>query len=102
MSETEYKNMVETGKVQESRSGATHVASPASPTAFDKQAKEGSIYVEFDVPTTSVKPGGKEGWAIIPGPNSLEGRNAAFRGRPVPEMPDATNIVHVASRVGPR
>lgn len=79
--------MNETGKVQESYSGTTHVAYPANPEAFSKQVKNGSVYIEFNVPRESIRPGGKSGWAIIPGPNSLEGRNAALRGRPIPQMP---------------
>lgn len=50
MSQAEYDAMVKSGKVQESFSGTTHVASPADPEAFGKQAKSGSLYVEFEVP----------------------------------------------------
>ena len=83
--------MVKTGKVPERLTGTTHVASPADINAFGKQAKPGSIYVEFDVPSTSLKPT-NEGWSKIVGPNSLEGRLAAKKGQPIPEMPSATNI----------
>jgi hypothetical protein len=34
----------------------------------------------------------KEGWAQIPGPNSLYGRLAAMRGEPIPQFPPALNI----------
>jgi hypothetical protein len=91
MSQAEYDTMVKTGKVPESFTGTTHVASPADINAFGKQAKPGSIYVEFDVPSTSLKPT-NEGWSKIVGPNSLEGRLAAKKGQPIPEMPSATNI----------
>lgn len=43
MSQAEYDTMVKTGKVPESFSGTTHVANPADPKAFGKQAKPGSI-----------------------------------------------------------
>lgn len=92
MSKTEYDKMVASGRVQESYTGTTHVASPANPHAFGQQAPKGSVYVEFDVPAGSVAPGGQPGWGRILGPNSMEGRNAALRGRPVPEMPPAENI----------
>ena len=49
------------------------------------------MYVEFDVPTSSLKQT-NDGWAKIVGPNSLEGRLAAKKGEPLPEMPSATNI----------
>ena len=91
MSQAEYNKIVKTGVVQESYSGTTHVANPASIDAFGKQAKPGQIYVEFDVPTTSLKQT-NEGWAKILGPNTLEGRLAAKKGNPIPDMPTATNI----------
>ena len=55
MSPQEYDLIVATGVVQESRSGTTHVASPADQAAFEAQAAVGSLYVEFDVPRASVK-----------------------------------------------
>lgn len=55
MSQAEYDKMVKSGMVQESYSGTTHVANPASIDTFEKQAKQGQIYVEFDVPTASLK-----------------------------------------------
>jgi hypothetical protein len=91
MSKAEYDKMVKTGKVPESFTGTTHVASPADINAFGKQAKPGSIYVEFDVPSSSLKPT-NEGWSKIVGPNSLEGRLEAKKGKPIPEMPSITNL----------
>ena len=96
MSAAEYAQMIVTGKVQESYSGTTHVALPPSAPAFRRQAKAGSLYVEFDVPAESLKITGK-GWAKIIGPNSLEGRAARRNGRPVPQMPVARNVQYVAS-----
>lgn len=49
MSQGEYDEMVKTGYVQESISGTTHVARPADISAYIKQAKPGSLYVEFNV-----------------------------------------------------
>ena len=97
MSQAEYKKLLETGTVPESFSGTTHVASPANVNAFGKQAKPGSIYVEFDVPSTSIKPT-SNGWAKITGPNSLEGRLALKKGLALPEMPKATNIKIVGGK----
>ena len=79
MSQSEYETMLKTGKATESYTGTTHVASPADYNAFYKQAKPGTVYVEFDVPRGSLKPT-NEGWAKIVGPNSLEGRLAAKKG----------------------
>jgi hypothetical protein len=46
--------MKASGRVQESFSGTTHVASPADASAFINQAKPGSLYVEFNVPASSI------------------------------------------------
>jgi hypothetical protein len=98
MSQTEYNAMVDSGKVQESFSGTTHVASPADGSAFINQAKPGSLYIEFDVPTSSLK-ATNYGWSKVIGPNSLEGRLADRKGLPIPQMPTATNIIHSATKL---
>jgi RHS repeat-associated protein len=92
MSQGEHEAMTETGMVQEGGGGTTYVAYPADPAAYGQQAAAGSRYVEFDVPQDSLAPAGKEGWAQIPGPNSLYGRLAAMRGTPIPQFPPALNI----------
>ena len=96
MSKAEYSKMVSTGKVQMSANGMTHVSNPADINAFAKQAKKGSVYVEFDVPSASVSPGGKDSWGIINGPGSPKDRLYIRNGLPgITEMPNATNIVIV-------
>ena len=95
MSRHEYGLMAATAQVQESRSGTTHVALPADPAAFQAQAAPGSSYVEFDVPRSSIKPT-QQGWAKILGPSTLEARLAAAKGQPIPQMPHAENIRHIA------
>ena len=98
MSKSEHQKMLDSGKVIESRTGTTHVANPADASAFIKQAKPGSRYVEFDVPASSLKQT-NQGWAKVIGPNSLEGRQAAIKGLSVPQMPNATNITHRANKL---
>ena len=98
MGGSEYDKMVSTGMAQESISGTTHVAHPASPHVFGKKAKPGSLYAEFDVPMSSVKSTSEGGVAKIIGPNSLEGKNAVRKGRPVPQMPPARNIEHLYTK----
>ena len=90
----EYKKMVSTGKVQISYSGnTTCVANPADLTAFGKQAKNGSVYVEFDVDSSRVFQGGNEKWSTIPGPGSLRDRLLVRQGQNgFSDMPEATNI----------
>ncbi|MCG6842218.1 hypothetical protein [Fusobacterium nucleatum] len=92
MSEEEYKKMLATGKVQMSQADITHVANPADINAF-KGAKKGSIYVEFDVKTKVISPGGNENWGIISGPNSIRNRFYKQKGlSTIDEIPDAYNI----------
>jgi hypothetical protein len=98
MSQAEYDAMKASGKVQESLSGTTHVASPADASAFINQAKPGSVYVEFNVPTSSLK-ATNQGWSKVIGPNSLEGRLAERKGLPIPQMPAATDIAHSATKL---
>ncbi|NNB95306.1 hypothetical protein HJC10_13805 [Corallococcus exiguus] len=98
MSEVEYKAMQATGKVQESFTGTTYVAYPASPEAYMSQAKPGSFYVEFDVPMSTIK-STQQGWAKIIGPNTLEGRLAALKDLPLPVIPNAENIFHAATKL---
>ena len=94
MSETEYNKMKETGKVQMSPNGnTTYVANPADKSAFEKQAKPGSVYVEFDVDSGRIYPAGNEQWGQIAGPGSLYDRFNQSKGQPgITDMPDASNI----------
>lgn len=55
MSRNEYDKMVATGYVQEGAGGVTYVARPANISAYSKQAKVGSLYVEFNVPSFSLR-----------------------------------------------
>lgn len=71
---------------------------PADPEASMSQAKPGTLYLEFDVPVATVKPT-KEGWGLIKDPNSIDGRLAARKGLPIPQMPPATNITHRATKL---
>ena len=56
MSKDEYNKMVDTGYVQKPyNADQSYVANPADYNAFYKQAKPGTVYVEFDVPSSSLK-----------------------------------------------
>lgn len=99
MSKEEYNKMILSGKVQMSGDNKVHVANPADINAFGKQAPKGSLYVEFDVLSNTISKGGKEGWEIINGPNSLLDRLNAKKGLPrITEMPEATNITIEGSK----
>jgi hypothetical protein len=97
MCHAEYVLMLVSGRVQESFSGTTYVLLPPDPASFRRQAKPGDLYVEFDVPSGCLKTTAA-GWAKIIGPRSLQGRHAARSGHPVPHMPFARNIRHIATK----
>ena len=93
MSQNEYEKMLSTGQMQSSKGNMTHVANPANRNAYEKQAPKGSLYVEFDVPSNRISPGGAEGWGIIAGPGSIKDRFNQKKGLPaIKEMPYVKNI----------
>jgi RHS repeat-associated protein len=98
MSKAEYEAMRNTGKVQESWSGTTHVSMPANSESYVRQTGVGNYFVEFNVPTSSLKVT-NGGWAKIIGPSSLEGRNLLRKGLPLPVMPNATDIFFKAVKI---
>jgi hypothetical protein len=99
MSSDEFDAMVGSGEVQVGGGGTTYVASPADAAAYERQAGPGSYYAEFNVPTKSLYPAGREGWAQIPSPEHVLGRLAAERGSPLDFPVPATDISHVATRL---
>ncbi len=91
MSRAEYDAMVKAGRVLESPSGgAKGVLYPPNSTSY-KAAPKGDVYVEFQVPKSSLAPK-STGQMSIPGPNSPQGRLAVKQGKAPPQMPKATNI----------
>ena len=100
MSPDEHAAMVRTGEVQVGAGGTTYVANPADVNAFTPN-RFPSNYVEFDVPTSSLRPAGQPGYAQIPtAENTMWGKLAPQRGWALPESPvSACNIVHVATKL---
>jgi RHS repeat-associated protein len=93
MSEDEFAAMEDAGRVQEGAGGRTYVVHPPNPDAYTGAAP-GSVYAEFDVPTSSLRPASKPEWRQIIGPN-IETR---LFGPPPSEMPRATNICLVCRK----
>jgi hypothetical protein len=91
MSQEEYAKMKASGRVQADASGQHRAASPATPDAY-KAAPTGDIYVEYDVPTSSLGPGGTDAWKTISGPGSPKARLAQKKGEPIPELPEFQNL----------
>jgi hypothetical protein len=81
MSQAEYDGMVASKEVQVGTGGLkTDVLNPANPAGYAKQAPPGSVYVEFDVPSNALVPGGNTGWNQIPTGSTAVGKNAIKNG----------------------
>ena len=91
MSTAEYDAMKSSGVVQSDVAGMHRVAVPATPTAY-KAAPKGDIYVEYNLPSSSLSPGGTEGWRTVHGPGSPAARLAEKKGLPAPELPKFENL----------
>jgi hypothetical protein len=91
MSTAEYRAMKASGVVQADANGMHRVAVPASPDAY-KAAPKGDIYVEYDLPTSSLSPGGTDAWRTVHGPGSPMARLAEKKGLPPPQLPKFTNL----------
>jgi hypothetical protein len=92
--------MEATGMLQEGAGGRVYVVYPTDPASFERQARRGSRYVEFDVPSESLRPGGKDDWFYISGPGDLlASRLAARRGTAPPQLPTVENVVWIASKL---
>jgi hypothetical protein len=93
MSQNEFDQMSDTGRVVEGAGGRTYVVNPPDPNAYPSAAK-GSIYAEFDVPSSSLRAASKPEWGVIPGPNVT----TRIYGPAPAEMPPATCIVWMCSK----
>lgn len=94
MSLDELAKMKETGYVQAGAGGLHRVAVPASSKSY-KAAKKGDVYVEYDLPTSSLSKGGQDIWRSVHGPDSTKGRLAKQNGTPVPELPRFKNLSEI-------
>lgn len=73
MSPDEHALMRKTGNVQWNPTSGTHrVSNPATPHAY-RDAPDGDIYAEYEVPASALRPH-SDGTSIIYGPNSLQAR----------------------------
>ena len=91
--------LVKSGQVQVGSQGySTSVLNPATPGGYAAQAPAGSVYVEFDVPTNALQPGGNSGWSQIPTAKSSVGKIAIKNGQPVNPGIPASNITKVSGK----
>jgi hypothetical protein len=91
MSTGEYQAMLSTGMVQPGGGGFSYVVYPADPNAYIS-ARAGSVYVEFDVPQSSLIPGGRPGDFKMSDSTTIFSRLAVSKGGAPLELPEAKNI----------
>ena len=91
MSPAEYQSMVDTGMVQAGGGGFSYVVYPADQNAYIS-ARPGSVYAEFDVPQSSLIPGGRPGDFKMSDSSTIFSRLSVKNGGPPLELPEAKNI----------
>jgi RHS repeat-associated protein len=91
MSKAEYEAMMRTGMVQRGGGGLTYVVYPPSPGAYTS-ARPGSVYVEFDVPRSSLIPGGRAGDYKISDSDTIFSRLSVSKGGAPLQLPEAKNV----------
>ncbi|STY88575.1 hypothetical protein [Moraxella bovis] len=69
MSNDELQKMQSTNQIVEGAGGQTFISINGADD-FRKQALNGSVYVEFNIPKKSLLQGGKDGWYKMLGPNA--------------------------------
>jgi RHS repeat-associated protein len=92
MRQQDYEEMVRTGRVQPGKDGSARVIQPPNPRGY-RDAPPGSVYAEFNVPSSALFPGGRDDWRIILGPDTVFGRHYG-----ITELPRATCISLVCSK----
>ncbi len=92
MSADEFKLMEKTGKVQEGAGGQTFVANSGW-RSFFKEAKPGSVYAEFEVPTSSLIRGGKPDWFKMIGPKASRSQQMLLRKQGGEMLPKVRNLI---------
>ncbi|MBV1856079.1 TreTu family toxin [Catellatospora tritici] len=91
MSTAEYDAMVKTGMVQRGGGGFSYVVYPANRDAYIS-SRPGSVYVEFDVPKSTLIDGGRPGDYKISDSDTIFSRLSVKRGGPELRLPEAKNI----------
>ena len=91
MSPEEYQKMRTTGQIQEGAGGQTFAAT-SGPNSFFRQAKHGSLYVEFEVPTKSLLRGGRSDWVKMIGPNAPKSQRMLLMKQGGELLPRVRNI----------
>jgi RHS repeat-associated protein len=91
MSPKELEQMQNTGKVVQGGGGQTFISINGA-NDFKSVAANGSVYVEFDVPTNSLIQGGKEGWYKLLGSDAKPSQKYLLNKQGGTLTPNVSNI----------
>ncbi|GLW12290.1 hypothetical protein Misp01_74180 [Microtetraspora sp. NBRC 13810] len=84
----EYQKMLSTGMVQPGGGGFSYVVHPSDPNAYIS-SRPGSVYVEFDVPKSTLIPGGRPGDYKMSDSTTVFSRLSVKKGGAPLELPEA-------------
>ena len=99
MSRSEFEKMQMSGRVLQGGGGQTFVSTNGS-TDFKNVASPGSVYVEFDVPTSSLLKGGKDGWYKLIGPDANKSQQLMLEKQGGTQLPEVKNIAILDKKDG--
>ncbi|ALU91789.1 filamentous hemagglutinin outer membrane protein [Herbaspirillum rubrisubalbicans M1] len=94
MSTKELAIMQQEGGVVQGAGGQTYVSVNGA-SDYKSSARAGSVYVEFDVPTSSLLQGGKEGWFKMIGPDASKSQKYLLNKQNGELLPKVLNIQQV-------
>ena len=91
MSPNELAQMQSSNKVAQGGGGQTFISTNGA-ADFKGATPNGSVYVEFDVPSSSLLQGGKDGWFKMIGPEASKSQQYMLNKQGGSHLPDIKNI----------
>jgi len=97
MSPDELAQMQNSNKIVQGGGGQTFISTNGA-ADFKGAASNGSVYVEFDVPSSGLLQGGKEGWYKMIGPDASRSQQYLLDKQGGEHLPEVKNITVLDSK----
>ena len=97
MSPDELAQMQSSNRIVQGGDGQTFISTNGS-ADFKGAAPKGSVYVEFDVPSSGLLQGGKEGWYKMIGPDASKSQQYLLNKQGGEHLPGVKNIMVLDSK----
>jgi len=97
MSPDELAQMQSSNKIVQGGGGQTFISTNGA-ADFKGAASKGSVYVEFDVPSSGLLQGGKEGWYKMIGPDASKSQQYLLNKQGGEHLPEVKNITVLDSK----